>query len=105
MTKLYIKEFTGLASVNTDGAVASFSVAAADSPAEQVVDFTAGATPSNAFKKGTTWVLLSADAVCSIAWGTTPVATVNNWRLPANTPVPFLVPGDGTFKVSAITNT
>lgn len=102
MTKLYIKEFIGLASVNADGAVLAFS--ASDSPTDQVVDFTAGVAPSNAFTKGTTWVLLSADSVCSIAFGAAPVATVNNWRLPANVPTAFLVPANGTYKISAISN-
>lgn len=102
MTKLYIKEFNGLAATKQSDSVLAFP--ADGSQADQVVDFTAGAAPSNLFAKGTEWVLLAADAGCSIAFGAAPVATAANFRLPGNVMLPFRVPPDGTFKVSAITN-
>lgn len=102
MTKLYIKEFGGLASTKPSDSVLAFP--ADNSAADQVVDFSVGAAASALFAKGTEWVLLSADAGCSIAFGAAPVATALNFRLPGNTPIPFRVPGDGSLKVSAITN-
>lgn len=103
MTKLYIKEFGGLAATKQSDSVLAFP--ADNSAADQVVDFTAGAAASNFFAKGTEWVLLCTDAgPCSIAFGAAPIATVANFRLPANTLIPFRVPGDGSLKVSAITN-
>jgi hypothetical protein len=69
---------------------------------------------SAGFQQSTTLVEVSADGICSIAWGVNPIATVNNCRLVAgerklvrvpqvaqtvNAPA---VPG---FRVSVITNT
>lgn len=103
MTKLYVKEFNGLAATKQSDSVLGFP--ADGSQVDQVVDFTAGVAASALFAKGTEWVLLCTDAgPCSIAFGANPVATVANFRLPANTLLPFRVPPDGTFKVSAITN-
>lgn len=99
--KLYIKEFGGLAATRQGDSVLAFP--ADNSAADQVVDFTA-VTPSAAFAKGTEWVLLAADAGCSIAFGAAPTATIANFRLPPNIAVPFRVPPDGSLKVSAITN-
>jgi hypothetical protein len=105
MTKLYVKEFKGLAATRQSDSVLAFP--ADNSPADQVVDFTAGAANSAPFQKGTEWVLLSADAGCSIlvqAAAGAQAPTVANFRLPGNTPLPFRVPGDGSYLVSAITN-
>lgn len=98
MSKLYIAEFSGVALTASDGA------AIAPMPAinEQVVDFTAGATASAAFNAATRIVRIHTDAICSLAFGPTPVATVANARLIAGQTEYFgVVPGQ---KVSAIVN-
>lgn len=100
MTKLYIAEYNSVASVNADGSV----LAMLQPPTvEQVVDYTGGATPSAAFKATTTFVELHTDAICSVAFGTTPVATVNNMRMVAGERrIVGVLAGQ---KVSAIVNT
>lgn len=105
MTKLYVKEFNGLAATRQSDSVLAFP--GDNSQADQVVDYTAAAADSLPFKKGTEWILLAADAGCSILiqpLAGKAVPTVLNWRLPPNTPVPFRIPGDGSYIVSAITN-
>jgi len=70
---------------------------------DQVVDYTAGVTSSNAFKANTNVVRVQPDSICSIAFGPAPTATTSNKRLVAGSVEYFGVqPG---WKVSAITNT
>jgi len=103
MTKLYVAEYSGLASVATDGAVA---VLQQPPTAEQVVDYTAGAAATaNAFNDTTEFVELETDAICSVAFATTPVATVNNMRMAAGERRLVSVRPGSKLKVSAITNT
>lgn len=67
------------------------------------VDFSGGVAPSAAFGAQTKFVRLHTDAICSIAFGKTPVATVGNRRMAAGqTEVWAVQPGT---KVSAIANT
>lgn len=102
MTKLYISEYSGLAAVDMDGSV----LAMAQPPiATQVVDYTAGVTPSAAFNAATKLVELHNDSICSLAFGVAPVATVNNMRYAAGERNVIGVPAGSNFKVSAITNT
>jgi hypothetical protein len=118
MTKLYILETDSLGRTEQSDSVPSVSIDS--TTVDQVVDFTAGAAASAAFAATTRWVILSADAVCSIKFSpaATPVAaTANNFRLPANTPMLFRVPQNAaqpqngeaptarSWQVSAITNT
>lgn len=68
---------------------------------------------SAAFQPSTTLVEVSTDAICSLAWGVNPVATVNNMRLVAGerklVRVPQVAAASGIappgFRVSVITNT
>lgn len=113
MTKLYVKEFGGLARTEQSDSVPVFPVD--NSAADQVVDYTAAAAASAPFNAKTKWVLLSSDSGCSIAFSPVSapvVATALNFRLPANTPTPFRLPDliptvnttAPTWQVSAITN-
>lgn len=102
MTKLYVAEYSGLAATAQSDSVV---VVPAPPTAEQVVDYTAGVAASTAFNPSTTFVEVSTDAICSIAFGTAPVAAITNCRLNANERKLFRVPAGQAYKVSAITNT
>lgn len=107
MAKLYISEFTsGRAWIGT------FQVDAPPQPnvVDQTVAIGAGSVQSNPFNALTRYVLVAADAVCSIAFGAPAaganpgvVATAANFRLNQNAPpIGFAVqPGQC---VAAITN-
>ena len=47
-------------------------------------DYTSS-TQSDAFATGTRFITINADAVVHLEFGLNPTATVNSWRLPANT--------------------
>lgn len=99
MAKLYITEFHLL------GVAPEFSPFPLAPP---VVDQTpvaigVGSVQSAAFNAGTRFVRLHTDAICSIAFGTDPIASANNARMNANDTEYFAVsPG---HKVAVITNT
>lgn len=101
MTKLYVSEYPGLAETDQSD---STLIVAMPPIAEQIVDYTAGvATLANPFSPFTKFIYVSTDAICSIAFGVTPVATITNLRLAANERIlTRVVAGQ---KVSAITNT
>lgn len=73
--------------------------------AEQVVAIGGASAQSAALNASTTFVVLSSDAVCSVAISANPTAVATNRRLPANTPVAIAVPANSGFKIAAITNT
>lgn len=98
MATLYINEYSGI----LDDRV---QIAAEPALATQTVAIGASHAESVAFTANTRFVYLSADAICSIAFGASPVATTGNFRLPANTIIPFAVPMGQSYKVSVITNT
>jgi hypothetical protein len=58
------------------------------------------ASASAAFNAKTGFVALCADTVCYVQFGTSPTATVNSQRIPANTLVTFAVPIGQAYKVS-----
>jgi len=99
MATLYISEFKQLATIGTTVA----QICPQPSLVDQTLAIGASSVASNAFNALTGLVLLSSDAVCSIVFGATPVAAATNFRLPANTVIPFAV-GPGQ-KVAVITNT
>jgi hypothetical protein len=102
MAKLYITEYQILAPIEGSTALIPKETPAA----EQVVDFTAGATASAAFNKATTFVRIHTDSICSVLFGTAPVASATaNQRLTAGTTQWHGVPPNGSYKVSAIVNT
>jgi hypothetical protein len=97
---LYISEFA--APVSQVGTVTAQML---PQPAitDQTVAIGSSSAPSAAFNAQTHAVMLECDAICSIVFGATPVATATNMRLPAGTIVQFtVVPGQ---KVAVITNT
>ena len=96
MAKLYISEFSSL------GLVGAAQIAAAPPIVVQVVDFTAGATSSNAFNGGTRYVRLSNDTICSLRFDGS-AATTSYPRSPADTIEYFGVQGGSI--VSVIVNT
>jgi hypothetical protein len=103
MASLYISEFGDLPFVS-NGVIQA--PGAQDWVTDQKVGIGASSTASNPFNAATDMVVLSADAVCSIAWaepGETATATASNFRLPANVPMLFgITPG---MSVSVVTNT
>src|SRR5262245_36994730 len=102
-SKLYVAEYPSLAATEQSDSVA---VLPQPPTAEQTVDYSAGVTATaNAFRDDTNFVQISTDSICSIAFGTTPVATVANQRLAANEKIIVGVRAGSKLKVSAITNT
>lgn len=102
MAVLYITEFA--AQMRDD---AGYVAPAPDLPvvAEQTVAIGAGSVASSAFNAKTRFIRLCADAVCSVAFGTSPTAAATNMRLPANVPYDLGVPKGASYKVAVITNT
>jgi len=102
MATLYISEFRNIGTIRTEQA----QVLAQPAITDQTVAIGATTEPSAAFNAETKLVLLCADAICSIKFGSTEVlsaAAITNMRLPADTPIPFAV-SPGHF-VSVIANT
>src|SRR5262245_65087866 len=100
MSTLYVAEYEKLL-VDINGNV----VMAPHEPpiAEQKVSIGMNSTTAdNAFGTRTKFVQLSTDAICSVAFGPSPVATSSNQRLPANTIV-FKGVNPGDF-IAVITN-
>jgi len=59
---------------------------------------------TNPFNDQTTLVLVSTDAICSIAFGTNPNAKSTNHRMAANAAQFFAIPAGKQFKIAVITN-
>jgi len=100
MATLYIAEFASV------GGTSNFGVAGGFTPpiTEQTVAIGGGSTPSAAFNANTAFVRLHADAICSLAWGTSPTATTSKMRMAAGQTEYFAVPQTG-YKVAVISNT
>lgn len=100
MATLYISEYS-------DYIHSPDSVQWASEPAntDQTVAIGVSSVASSAFKGNTKVVRLHTDAICSIAFGTSPTATATNKRLPANATEYFAVPEGQSYKVAVITNT
>jgi hypothetical protein len=95
MTKLYIREWAGIAGEKQ--APTGFI-------RDQVVDYTSGAAASALpFHQDTTLLEWSNDSICSWVIGTSPTATTSNMRYPADSHG-FVCVSAGN-KISAITNT
>lgn len=100
MATLYISEFGGISSIGSNQA----QVLPQPATADQTVAIAGASARSAAFNARTKAVLLSADSVCSIKFGdTSVVATAGNFRLSADTPIPFSVEPGGF--VAVISNT
>jgi hypothetical protein len=104
MSSLYISEFANLP-ISSNGVMTNAGDAA-EWVADQKVTIAATSAASNPFNAATQYVLLSADAVCSITCaqpGSSATATASKQRLPANAPKLFGVrPG---MSVGVIENT
>jgi len=100
MATLYVAEFVSV------GGTSNFGVQGAQvAPvAEQTVSIGGSSTPSNAFNASTTFVRIHTDAICSIAFGTSPTATTSKMRLAAGQTEYFSVPANAGYKVAVITN-
>lgn len=101
MATLYITEFF---SQGKDGQASIVPLPVVPPVAEQILTIGIASLASAAFNANTTIIRVCADSVCSIAWGTSPVALVTNARLPANTLMEFAVPRGSALKVAVITN-
>jgi orotate phosphoribosyltransferase len=98
MAKLYVTEFE---SIFLSGGQ---SVAVTPPIFDQTpLAIGASSVASAAFNAKTGLVRIETDAICSLAWGATPVATANNMRMNANTVEYFAVQAGA--KVAVITNT
>ncbi len=102
MAKLYVTEFTYQGLDHQSNIIAT----TLEPPlADQVVVIGAGHLESSAFNAETTFVRIHCDVICSITFGTAPVATVNMRRMAANATEYFSVPKGQSFKVSTLANT
>lgn len=102
MSKLYITEYAEIML----GLVGRVTQVPMEPPiAEQVVDYSGGVTASTALNANTQLVRIHTDAICSVLFGTAPVATTGKGRMVAGATEYRGVPRGASFKVSAITNT
>ncbi len=70
---------------------------------EQTVTIGGGSASSNPFSKNTTVVRINTDAVCSIAFGVSPIANTSNMRLAANQTEYFtVIPGQLVAVISNV---
>lgn len=100
MATLYVAEFSDTAHLRN-----SVPIAMAPPLAEQTVAIGGSSTPStNAFGNATRFVRVHVDAICSIAFGTSPAATTANMRMIAGQTEYFAVNPGGGHKIAVITN-
>lgn len=101
MASLYITEYKRLGRDSLENG----NVAPEEVPvAEQKLTFTGTAAASNAFHKETSVIRIHTDAICSLVFGSTPVADATNQRLIAGQTQFHAVKPGSDLKVSAITN-
>jgi hypothetical protein len=100
MAVLYITEYISQA---IDGLNNTLAAGKEPAVAQQTIAIGAGSVASAAFNAQTKFVRVHTDAVCSIKFGTAPVAVATAQRMAANaTEFYGVVPGD---KIAVITNT
>lgn len=102
MSKLYVTEFANSIRLAGNDNVNAVSVPV--NVDQTPVTYTTS-TQSAAFASNTSMIRLHTDGICSVAFGTNPTATANNFRMNANTTEYFAVPTGAAYKVAAITNT
>lgn len=102
MAKVYITEY---ARQGRDAA--GYQMVVADEPpvANQTIAIGGASVQSSAFNNLTKFVRVHTDAICSIEFGSNPVATVNTRRMAANTTEYFSVPQGVSHLMAVITNT
>lgn len=101
MAILYVTEFADLA--NSQGRVGQ--VTAQPYNTQQTVAISSTSATSAAFMTNTRFVRLHTDAICSVAFGTAPVASATGARMAANQTEYYSVPGGASYKVAVISNT
>lgn len=103
MAVLYVEEFVAQ---GMDPNGRSIAIGMQPNNAAQTVAISSSsAATTNAFKNNTNLVRLHTDAICSVAFATSPTATATTARMAANQTEYFAVtPGSG-LKVAVITNT
>lgn len=102
MASLYVEEYRSLGTSESNAQPVQAPLCPPD--AAYVVAIAGSQTQSPTFGPNTRFVFLSADAVCSVlVGGTNPQATATNFRLPANSIIPFAVKGQNQ-KLSVIAN-
>lgn len=106
MAKLYVTEFSSLAQAGAQagpGALTNGPIVATPPVVDQTPVAIGVAAQSAAFNDATKIVRIHTDAICSIAFGKNPTASVNTMRLAAGQTEYFgVIPGE---KVSVIANT
>lgn len=104
MTKIYVAEFQGLAETGQSDSVPILTVPPS---LEQTVAIGTQSAASLAFQSTTAFVEISADSICSIAFGpvASVAATANNCRLNANERIIRRVPVGVNEAVAVIVNT
>lgn len=104
MATLYISEHSDIAE-SLRGAV-QILLEDGTTVVEQTIPISVVSTPcTNPFAATTRFVRIHSDAICSIAFGTSPTASTANKRLAANQTEVFGVKPGSNFKVAVITNT
>jgi hypothetical protein len=104
MSFLYITEYAHTGEQGGDPVQCAF-VPQNGPIAEQKIAIGGGSVSSAAFNTNTKLLRLHSDAICSILFGITPVATVASGRMAANqTEYFFVQPGNG-MSVAVIANT
>jgi hypothetical protein len=100
MAFLYIAEFSRLP---LDSVGANIIAPPMPPLVEQKIAIGIGSVPSASFSSGTRFVQIHPDSVCSVAFGPTPVATVNNQRVAGSeTRFVGVNPGDSVAVISNI---
>ena len=81
MSTLYITEYHDIPATKN-----GFALPAGEEPnvAEQSVAITGSSVQSNPFNPATSFVMVSTDSTCSLAFGTNPTASTNYHRMAAN---------------------
>ena len=99
MASLYISEYTATSTNSGQGVPVMQEPGTDQSP----VSISGSHAESAAFGTNTRWVRVHTDAICSVKFGSAPVATANNKRMIAGQTEYWAVfAGD---KISVITNT
>ena len=102
MSVLYVSEYS---TAGLDSRLIPMVIAQEPSLVEQIFTISGSSAATNAFQATTTYVRVHTDAICSISFGTAPIATTSMKRMAANTTEYFAVPAGKSYKVAAITNT
>lgn len=102
MAVLYVTEYSRQ---GRDASGYNAAIAEETPAANQTVAIGGTTAQSAAFNALTSFVRIHTDAVCSIEFGTNPVATTVTRRMAANSTEYFSVPKDKAFKVAVIANT